>query len=89
MLKIQQTRLDHESVAQIWKTSRNQWFSEQEADLSAVKSCDSSAVALLVKWAQACQGRNQRLVCLDAPAMLKSLVRMYGVETLMEFKNNG
>jgi ABC-type transporter Mla MlaB component len=89
MIKIEENRLDHKSVSRIWATSRDRWFDDSEVDFDGVESCDSSAVAFLVKWGKCCRQRSQRLICHNAPPSLISLIRIYSVDDLMEFRNNG
>jgi phospholipid transport system transporter-binding protein len=52
-------------------------------DLSAVKRCDSSAVALMLAWQRAAHARGLHLELEGAPASLCSLATLYGVNTLI------
>jgi len=52
-------------------------------DLSAVKRCDSSAVALLLAWQRAAHARGLRLELEGVPASLCSLATLYGVDSLI------
>lgn len=52
-------------------------------DLSGVKRCDSSAVALLLAWQRAAHARGKRLELQGIPADLTSLATLYGVESLI------
>jgi phospholipid transport system transporter-binding protein len=52
-------------------------------DLSAVKRCDSSAVALLLAWQRAAHARGQHLELEGVPASLCSLASLYGVNSLI------
>jgi phospholipid transport system transporter-binding protein len=52
-------------------------------DLSAVKRCDSSAVALLLAWQRAAHARGLRLELEGVPADLCSLATLYGVDSLI------
>ena len=52
-------------------------------DLSAVKRCDSSAVALLLAWQRAAHARGQHLELEGVPADLCSLASLYGVDYLI------
>ena len=89
MIRIEETRLDHDSVSRIWTSCHDVWFADSEVDFTKVSSCDSSAVAFLVKWGKKCRERGQRLTCHNAPSSLISLIRLYQVDDLMEFRNNG
>jgi phospholipid transport system transporter-binding protein len=52
-------------------------------DLSAVKRCDSSAVAVLLAWQRAAHSRGLRLDLEAVPASLCSLATLYGVSSLI------
>jgi phospholipid transport system transporter-binding protein len=52
-------------------------------DLSAVKRCDSSAVALLLAWQRAAHARGLHLELEGVPDSLCSLATLYGVEALV------
>jgi phospholipid transport system transporter-binding protein len=52
-------------------------------DLSAVKRCDSSAVALLLAWQRAAHARGLHLELAGVPADLCSLAALYGVDSLI------
>lgn len=54
------------------------WF-----DLSAVKRCDSSAVALMLAWQRAAHARGLKLELEAVPASLCSLATLYGVNSLI------
>ena len=52
-------------------------------DLSAVKRCDSSAVALMLAWQRAAHARGLKLELEVVPASLCSLATLYGVNSLI------
>ncbi len=52
-------------------------------DLSAVKRCDSSAVALLLAWQRAAQAAGRPFQVQSVPPSLRSLALLYGVESLI------
>jgi len=52
-------------------------------DLSRVKQCDSSAVALVLAWQRAAHARGQRLELNGVPLSLRSLATLYGVDSLI------
>jgi len=53
-------------------------------DLSQVRRCDSSAVALLLGWQRAARTHGKRLELQAVPASLRSLAVLYGVEALID-----
>ena len=53
-----------------------------QIDLSAVKRCDTSAVALLLAWQRAARARGTRLELRGIPPALHSLATLYGVDAL-------
>ncbi|GAA4498505.1 STAS domain-containing protein [Pseudaeromonas paramecii] len=61
-----------------------QLFAQDEADLTEVVRLDSAALALLVKWSQACQARGSRLRILGADDNFIKLASLYGVAELFE-----
>jgi phospholipid transport system transporter-binding protein len=52
-------------------------------DLAAATEIDSSAVALLLEWRREAQRRNIDLRVENAPASVKSLAQLYGVNELL------
>lgn len=52
-------------------------------DLSAVKECNSAAVAMVLAWQRAAQARGTALELNGIPANLSSLAKLYGVEPLI------
>ena len=52
-------------------------------DLSSVRTCDSSAVAVVLEWQRAAKARGLALKVSGAPAGLVSLATVYGVEELL------
>lgn len=48
-------------------------------DLSAVRTCDSSALAVLLAWQREAQSAGRTLSLLGAPADMLSLAAVYGV----------
>lgn len=53
-------------------------------DFSAVRRCDSAAVAAVLAWARAAResGRSLRLVAV--PEDLRSLARLYGLDAIVD-----
>jgi phospholipid transport system transporter-binding protein len=52
-------------------------------DLSAVRSCDSSAVAVILAWQREAAARGLALQLSGLPAALISLATVYGVAALL------
>ncbi|WP_028450343.1 STAS domain-containing protein [Chitinibacter tainanensis] len=55
-------------------------------DLQAVTTLDSSAVALLLEWRRRAQARQRQLSYQGCPAALGQLIRVYGVQDLLQIK---
>lgn len=53
-------------------------------DLSAVRTCDSSAVAVVLAWQREARARGVRLALTGLPAGLVSLASVYGVAPLLD-----
>ncbi len=81
---IEEEFLGHEAVSRLWKKQRKEMFASPEADLAKVTRADSSAVALLIKWAKARREQGGKLICHNTPAQLKALIKMYGATDLMD-----
>jgi phospholipid transport system transporter-binding protein len=58
-------------------------------DLSAVLTCDSSAVAVVLAWQREAQARGAQLRLSGLPAGLASLATVYGVASLLDFDETG
>jgi phospholipid transport system transporter-binding protein len=52
-------------------------------DLSAVRTCDSSAVAVVLAWQREAQARGGQLKLSGLPPDLLSLATVYGVASLL------
>jgi len=55
-------------------------------DLSAVRTCDSSAVAVVLAWLREAQARGGRLQLTGLPPGLLSLATVYGVAPLLDIE---
>ena len=53
---------------------------EVEIDLAAVDEVDSSAVSILLQWVREAKQRDQKIIFINLPENLKSLVTLYGVQ---------
>ena len=58
-------------------------------DLSAVRTCDSSAVAVVLAWQREAQARGAQLELSGLPASLASLATVYGVAPLLDIEEAG
>jgi phospholipid transport system transporter-binding protein len=56
---------------------------QTEIDLGELTTVDSAAVATLLAWQRAAQGRNKTLAFRNLPANLQSLADLYGVTALL------
>jgi phospholipid transport system transporter-binding protein len=56
---------------------------DRRFDLSGVKRCDSSAVALVLAWERAARARGLQIELAGVPASLRSLAVLYGVDSLI------
>lgn len=87
MITVELEIMNHYAISNLWHTKvLEQWFQENQVDLSHVKSVDSSAVAFLVKWAKECSKRNMKLECVNTPFQLIQLMNIYNVSKYIEIK---
>ena len=56
---------------------------QTEFDLADVKVVDSAAVALLLAWQRAANAKRMTLEFKNLPENLRSLIQLYGVDTLL------
>jgi phospholipid transport system transporter-binding protein len=52
-------------------------------DFSAVRRCDTAAVACVLAWIRSAQARRKALALVAVPADLVSLAKLYGVDHLI------
>jgi phospholipid transport system transporter-binding protein len=52
-------------------------------DFSAVRRCDTAAVACVLAWIRSAQARGKTLALVAVPADLVSLAKLYGVDLLI------
>ncbi len=52
-------------------------------DLSAVRTCDSSALAVLLTWQREAQAAGHRIELSGVPDDMKSLATVYGIDGLL------
>ena len=58
-------------------------------DLRAVGEVDSSGLALLLHWRDVAARANARLTFTGAPAQLREMAKITGVETLLDLATSG
>jgi phospholipid transport system transporter-binding protein len=56
---------------------------DMELDLSGVRTCDSSAVAVLLAWKREAHATGKPLRLIGVPGCIASLAAVYGVEPLL------
>lgn len=84
MMKIETDRIANDNAASLLQQGEAAIDAGDACfDLSAVRRCDSSAVALLLAWRRAAEARSLRLEVRSAPASLRSLATLYGVQALI------
>lgn len=57
-------------------------------DLSAVRTCDSSALVVLLAWKRAALTAGHSIAVSGVPADMLSLATVYGVDSLLPISNN-
>ncbi|MDF3833722.1 STAS domain-containing protein [Cupriavidus basilensis] len=57
---------------------------EARVDCSGLTQVDSAAVAVLLAWQRDAASRGQSLAIVGAPAQLADLVKLYGVDSLLQ-----
>lgn len=55
----------------------------ERVDLSGVTEMDSALLALLLAWLREAKGRNRELALDNPPPALRTIARLYGVDTLL------
>lgn len=83
-MRLDTTELDMKNAAQVAAAGIDAIRAGDCAfDLSAVRACDSSAVATVLAWQREAQARGVQLQFSGLPADLISLAKVYGVASLM------
>ena len=79
-------RLTFVSVPGLLSAAR-QWRQQQAGDvvidMKAVSHADSAGLALMVEWLGLAQQQQRRLVFVNIPAQLATLIRLSGLEQLI------
>jgi phospholipid transport system transporter-binding protein len=86
-VKVQADRIDNTNAASLLQAGEAAIGSgDVDFDLSDVKRCDSSAVALVLAWERVARAGGKRLQLQGIPASLHSLATLYGVDSLIKAK---
>jgi len=73
-----------ENVSQLLEKSKNLVLSDSVVvDFKQVLDLDTSAVSLMLEWQRRAIAENKQLTFVNLSANLKSLIDLYGVETLI------
>jgi phospholipid transport system transporter-binding protein len=83
-LKVEAERIATANAAQLLREGEAAILAgDCRFDLSAVKRCDSSAVALVLAWERAARAQGRAIELSGVPPDLKSLAVLYGVDSLI------
>ena len=65
--------------------ARSHWPAEGDAtiDFAGVTEADSAALALIFKWQRDAEKKGRKVQCLNIPANVLELAKLYGVEDLV------
>ena len=65
--------------------ARSHWPEEGDAviDFAGVTEADSAALALIFKWQRDAEKKGHKIHCLNIPANVMSLAKLYGVDDLI------
>lgn len=77
--------VDFQSVVSIWKQGLVLMQSMQKikVELSGLKKCDSSILALCSAWIRAAHSKKKEIVFLALPAFMQDLVRVHGLDGVL------
>jgi len=85
----QTPRFDAESMAESAESDASAEPAALRIDLRAVGEVDSSGLALLLHWRGVAARANARLTFTGAPAQLREMAKITGVETLLDLAASG
>lgn len=73
------------TAGRLYRASKPEFPGDSEVviDLEKVERVDSAGLALLVQWARLARQRNCRLRYRSLPPQVDTLVRVYGMETVL------
>jgi phospholipid transport system transporter-binding protein len=65
--------------------ARSHWPQEGDAiiDFAGVTEADSAALALIFKWQRDAEKKGRKIRCLNIPANVLTLAKLYGVDDLI------
>ncbi len=74
-----------ETASRIVETARNAWpeTGDSIVDFAEVTEADSAALALIFKWQRDANRKGRKVRCINIPANLHALARLYGVDALI------
>ena len=66
------------------ESAREHWPEEGDAtiDFAGVTEADSAALALIFKWQRDAEKKGRRIHCVNIPANVITLAKLYGVDDL-------
>jgi len=73
------------TASQILAEARDHWPESGVSiiDFTGVTEADSAALALIFKWQRYSARRDRKIRCVNIPANVVALARLYGVEELI------
>jgi len=73
------------TASQILAKARDHWPESgvSTIDFTGVTEADSAALALIFKWQRDSARRDRKIRCINIPANVVALARLYGVEELI------
>ena len=74
-----------ETASRIVDAVRNAWpeTGDSVVDFAGVTEADSAALALIFKWQRDAAKKSRKIRCINIPANLHALARLYGVDALI------
>lgn len=74
-----------ETASGIIDAARDAWpeTGDSTVDFAAVTEADSAALALIFKWHRDAAKRGRKVRCINIPANLHALAKLYGVDALI------
>ena len=73
------------TASAVIEATRSNWPDSGTAvvDFAGVTEADSAALALMFKWQRDAERKGRKVVCVNIPANVFALARVYGVEELI------
>ena len=83
-MKLDSARISNDNVAAVMEQGLAAIRAgDLDIDLSAVRECNTAAVAMLLAWQREARARGVSLQITGVPANLTSLAQLYGVEAMV------